>query len=307
MDQLSHPIAPPVRICRVSSPPDRPRWRRYLSLAPLLALTACAPVRALNALEPSGSVEIVTDIRYGAGPRHSLDVYAPRPRRAHAPIVVFFYGGSWDSGRRQDYRFVGAALASHGYLAVIPDYRLYPETGWQGFLEDSARAVRWAKDNGAGFGGDPDRLVLMGHSAGAYNAAMLALDGRWLGRVGMSPGRDIRAMAGLAGPYDFLPLQSDKMKAIFGPPGQRPDTQPINHLQPGAPPLWLGTDLRDKYVDPGNSRRLAAAARAKGVEAEMRVYPGLNHELMVGVIATPLRWLAPVYRDLTAFIDRRTR
>ena len=274
-------------------------------LAPLLALTACAPVRALNALEPAGRIEVVSDIAYGAGPRQALDVYAPRGR-ARAPIVVFFYGGSWDSGRRQDYRFVGAALASHGYVTVIPDYRLYPEVGWRGFLEDSARAVRWAKDHGPEFGGDPKRLVLVGHSAGAYNAAMLFLDGRWLAGVGMSP-RDISAMAGLAGPYDFLPLQSDKLKAIFGPEDQRADTQPINHLQTGAPPLWLGTDLHDKYVLPRNSQRLAAVASAHGVEVETRVYPRLNHELMVGVIATPLRWLAPVFRDLTAFIDRRTR
>ncbi len=294
-------------MCRVPSVFFRTSWLGRLSLAPLLALAACAPIQALNALEPAGRVQVTRDVAYAPGPRHALDVYAPRLTRPHAPVVVFFYGGSWDSGRRQDYRFVGEAFAMHGYVAVIPDYRLYPEVDWRGFLEDSAQAVRWARDHGAAYGGDPDRLVLVGHSAGAYNAAMLALDGRWLGKVGMDPGRDLKAMAGLAGPYDFLPLQSDKMKAIFGPPGQRPDTQPINHLQAGAPPLWLGTDLRDKYVDPGNSRRLAAAARSKGVEAEVRVYPRLNHELMVGVIATPLRWLAPVYRDLTEFIDRRTR
>ena len=263
-------------------------------------------MQALNALEPASRVRLTSDIAYAPGARHRLDVYAPRVPRPKTPVVVFFYGGSWDSGRRQDYRFVGEAFAMHGYVAIIPDYRLYPEVDWTGLLEDSALAVRWAKDHGAAYGGDPDRLGLGGASAGAYNAAMLALDPRWLGKLGMSPGRDIRAMAGLAGPYDFLPLQSEKMKAIFGPSAGRADTQPINHVQAGAPALWLVTDDRDKYVDPGNSARLAAAARAKGVEAETKVYPRLNHQLMVGVIATPLRWLAPVYRDLTDFIDRRT-
>ena len=286
---------------------SRASWLSRLSLSPLLALAACAPIQALNALEPASRIQITSDIAYAPGPRHGLDVYAPRMPRPKAPVVVFFYGGSWDSGRRQDYRFVGEAFAMHGYVAVIPDYRLYPDVDWRGFLEDSALAVRWAKDHGAAYGGDPERLVLVGHSAGAYNAAMLALDGRWLGKVGMSPGRDIRAMAGLAGPYDFLPLTSDKMKAIFGPPTGRPDTQPINHIGAGAPALWLATDQRDKYVDPGNSTRLATAARARGIDVETKVYPRLNHQLMVGVIATPLRWLAPVYRDLTDFIDRRTR
>ncbi len=274
-----------------------------LALAPLLSLAACAPVRVLNALEPAAHVQISRGLAYGADPRQMLDVYAPRPRRPAAPIVVFFYGGSWNSGRGQDYRFVGAALASRGYVTVIPDYRLYPQVGWQGFLQDSARAVRWARDHGADYGGDPKKLVLLGHSAGAYNAAMLTLDRRWLGAVGMDPNRDVRAMAGLAGPYDFLPLTSEELKTIFGPEQGRADTQPINHVGPGAPPIWLGTDDHDQYVDPGNTSRLAAALRANGDRVQTRVYPRLNHELMIGVFATPLRWLAPVFRDVGRFID----
>ena len=285
------------------------RLRRawLLALAPLISLAACAPIRMLNAVEPESRVEITPGLAYGPDPRQALDVYAPRARRPRAPIVVFFYVGSWDSGRRQDYRFVGAALASHGYVTVIPDYRIYPQVRWPAFLEDSAKAVRWARDHGGDYGGDPRRLVLLGHSAGAYNAAMLALDRRWLGAVGMEPDRDIRAMAGLAGPYDFLPLTSEALKAIFGPPEQRPDTQPINHVGPGAPPMWLGTDAHDALVDPGNSSRLAVALRAKGDAVQTPVYARLNHPLMIGVFATPLRWLAPVFRDVTGFIDARTR
>ena len=256
--------------------------QKRLVLAPLLALAACAPIRVLDNLEPRGHVEISRDIPYGSDPRQRLDVYAPRPRRPDAPIVVFFYGGGWNSGRRQDYLFVGASLASHGYVAVIPDYRTYPQARWPAFLQDSAEAVRWAHDHGAAYGGDARKLVLMGHSAGAYNAAMLTLDGRWLGGVGMAPGRDVRAMVGLAGPYDFLPLHSDELKDIFGPPAQLPDTQPINHVGPGTPPLWLGTDQHDHVVDPGNTSRLAAAVMAQGGRAEVKVYPRLNHQLMVG-------------------------
>ena len=280
---------------------------KRLVLAPLLALASCAPIRVLDDLEPQARVEIAHDIAYGSDPRQQLDVYAPRPRRPDAPVVVFFYGGSWDSGRRQDYLFVGASLASHGYVAVIPDYRIYPQARWPAFLQDSAEAVRWARDHAAAYGGDPRRLVLMGHSAGAYNAAMLTLDGRWLGAVGMQPGRDVRAMVGLAGPYDFLPLHSEELKQIFGPPAQLPDTQPINHVGPGTPPLWLGTDEHDRYVEPGNTSRLAAAVRAKGGRVEVHVYPKLNHQLMIGTFAWPLRWLAPVHRDVTRYIDAETR
>ena len=291
----------------IPSPVVPPRRLALLALAPLLAMAACAPIQALNALEPKGGVEIARNIAYGPDPRQALDVYSPRRPSPGAPVVVFFYGGSWDSGRRQDYQFVGAALASHGYVTVIPDYQVYPQVRWPVFLEDSALAVRWARDHGSSLGGDPRRLVLMGHSAGAYNAAMLAIDGRWLGKVGLSPDKDVRAMVGLAGPYDFLPLHSEELKTISGPPDQRPDTQPINHVEPGTPPMWLGTDEHDKVVEPGNTTRLAAAVKAKGGQAEVRVYPGLSHALMIGTFATPLRWLAPTFHDVTRFIDTQAK
>ncbi|OYX36330.1 MAG: esterase [Caulobacterales bacterium 32-69-10] len=272
-----------------------------LALAAAATLGGCSTTGVLNAVEPRAGA-VTRDLAYGEGPRHRLDVYAPR-KAAGAPVVVFFYGGSWDSGSRGDYAFVGKALAGKGYLAVVPDYRLYPEVRYPEFIRDSARAVAWARAHAAEYGGDPARLVLMGHSAGAYNAAMLALDRRWLGEVGMDPRLHIRAMVGLAGPYDFLPLQSETLKAIFGPEAQRPATQPIAYVDGTNPPLWLAHDEGDKLVESANTTRLAAAVRAKGGPVEERYYGGLNHQLMVGVIAFPLRFLAPVLREASAFID----
>ena len=282
--------------------------RLFAALATAAALGGCSTTGLLNAIEPSAGGAVTRDVGFeGPGSRLKLDIYRPKAGAAPAPVVVFFYGGGWDSGRRQDYAFVGKALAARGYVTVIPDYRVYPEVRWPAFLEDSARAVRWARDHGAEYGGDPRRLVLMGHSAGAYNAAMLALDSRWLGGVGLDPARDLRAMVGLAGPYDFLPLHSDELKEIFGPPDQRPDTQPITHVTGRAPPLWLAADTGDKVVEAANATRLAAAVRAKGGAVEERYYGGLNHALMVGVIAAPLRFLAPVLKEASAFIDAHTQ
>jgi acetyl esterase/lipase len=174
---------------------------------------------------------------------------------------------------------------------------------WPAFLEDNAKAVRWVKDHAAEFGGDPSKLFLVGHSAGAYNAVMLSLDRRWLAAVGMDPRRDLRGTVGLAGPYDFLPLRSDELKAIFGPVNTRPATQPINYVDGQGPPLFLATDDGDKVVDPGNTTRLAAKIRADGGSVETRTYRGLSHALLLGVVAAPLRFLAPVLKDLTAFIE----
>ena len=164
----------------------------------------------------------------------------------------FFYGGSWDSGRRQDYNWVGRALASRGFVTIIADYRLYPEVTYPGFLEDSALAVRWAADNAARFGGDPTRIVLAGHSAGAYNAAMLALDGRYLKAAGVDPAR-VKALAGLSGPYDFLPLQGDITHRIFGDTADLPGTQPTAYVTKASPPAFLATGDSDDMVWPKNT------------------------------------------------------
>jgi len=257
----------------------------------------------LNAVEPRFGVVTTRDAIYQPGPRGGLDVYRPRDANGSTPVVVFIYGGGWDSGAKSEYAFIGDALASKGYLTFIPDYRLYPEVRWPAFLEDNAKAIRWVRDHASEFGGDPGKLFLVGHSAGAYNAVMLSLDRRWLAAVGMDPRRDLRGVVGLAGPYDFLPLHSDELKAIFGPPKTRPATQPINYVDGQGPHLFLATDNHDKVVDPGNTTRLADKIRAQGGSVETKTYAGLSHALLLGVVAAPLRFLAPVLKDMTTFID----
>jgi len=269
------------------------------------ALEGCSGIAMINTLQPKGGVTISRDIAYAEGTRGRLDVYRPVGPDGHTPVVVFLYGGGWDSGAKADYAFAGAALARQGFVAVIPDYRLYPEVRWPAFLQDSARAVAWTKANATQYGGDPHKLFLMGHSAGAYNAVELAVDGRWLGAVGMDPKRDLRGVVGLAGPYDFLPLRSEELKIIFGPEARRPDTQPINHVTERLPPLFLATDTADTVVDPGNTSRMAAKVRAVGGRVETREYKGLSHALLMGAVAAPLRFLAPVLKDSTDFMRAR--
>jgi acetyl esterase/lipase len=256
----------------------------------------------LNFLAWRHGVEITHSLAYGDNARQILDIYRPAGAAA-APVVVFFYGGSWQSGHKETYLFVAAALARRGYVTVVPDYRVYPEVRYPGFLEDGARAVRWAKDNAARFGGDPQKLFVMGHSAGAYIAAMLVLDGRWLQQVGVAPDRDIAGLIGISGPYDFLPLRDGTLKVIFGGAND-PDTQPISHVSPGAPPALLVTGGRDSVVDPDNSNRLAARLHAAGDGAEVIDYAWVGHLSIIGAFALPLRFLAPVLHDVDAFIAK---
>ncbi len=283
------------------------RLAALASLAGTLgACSAQAALHTLDTLEPKAGVTVTHDLAYGDGPRQQLDVYSPSQPLPGRPVVVFFYGGSWDSGSRADYGWVGDALARKGYVAILPDYRIYPQARWPMFLQDSALAVRWARDHAAAYGGDPSRLVLMGHSAGAYNAVDLAVDDRWLNAAGVDPHTQIRAVVGLSGPYDFLPLHSAELKTIFGPKADRPDTQPINHVDGREPPMLLATGERDNTVDPGNTDRMAARITAKGGTVQVIHYPTLDHVKMVVSLAAPLRWLAPVLRDATTYIDAQT-
>ena len=232
-------------------------------------------------LTPQVGFTRTANLTFMPGARGTLDVYEPAGPHAGAPMVVFFYGGNWDSGDRALYRFVGASLARAGVVTVIPDYRLYPEVRYPEFLKDNALAVRWAVDHAGAIGADPHRLFLMGHSAGAYDAAMLTLDRRWLATVGLDPRRDVRGTIGLSGPYDFLPLESGTLKAVFGPPDGRPATQPINHVDGDAPPMLLMAGDADTTVDPGNSRRLQQKIVAHGGQAELAIFPKASHSATV--------------------------
>lgn len=278
-----------------------------LATACALFAAGCSPADVLSALQPAAGVRQAIDVAYGEGPRRRLDVYAPEGADGNAPVVVFLYGGSWESGDKAMYGFVGKALASRGLVAIIPDYRVYPEVKYPEFLQDNAAAVRWAVDRASDYGGDPRKLVLMGHSAGAYNAAMLTLDTWWLGEVGLQPGGDVTAMVGLAGPYDFLPLTSQTLKVIFAPAGDLEDTQPVNHVPRQPPPMFLAAARGDETVLPRNTERLAAAVRDQGGSVIERYYDGLSHALVIGVFGDPVSALAPVRSDVIEFINEQTQ
>lgn len=265
---------------------------------------ALDPLTLFAALSPKDRARrIARDVAFGPQARHRLDVYAP-PRKPNAPappVAIFFYGGSWDTGRRSDYNWVGQALASRGFLTLVPDYGLYPGVRYPDFLHDGALAVRWAQDHAAGFGADPDRIVLCGHSAGAYNAAMVALDHRYLAAAGVEPGR-VKALAGLSGPYDFLPLTDPIAQKIFGEAADLPATQPTAFVGAHAPPAFLAHGAKDDTVWPRNTKRLAKALRSAGAVVEERHYDELDHVRMVLALSRPLRRLAPVLDEMTAFL-----
>lgn len=275
--------------------------RRTGLLAAVAALLpGCSAVRALNALVPVHTYDGREGLAFGPGPRQRLDVYRPLPGKAAAPpVVVFFYGGNWASGERADYRFVGEFLASSGAIALIPDYRLYPQARYPDFLEDCAAAVAWAFANARALGGDPARIHVMGHSAGAYNAAMMALDPRWLG----AQREQLAGFVGIAGPYDFLPIGNPETRRAFNWPATPRDSQPVEHVSPRAPRTLLVAANRDSLVDPArNTQGLAGRLKAAGIDTTVRLLDGVSHVTVLASVAAPLKFLSTVREELQAFL-----
>jgi acetyl esterase/lipase len=266
-----------------------------------LVAAGCTPLDALNATVAEEGVEVTRDVAYGAGPRRQLDVYR-LPGAVARPVVVFFYGGSWRSGRRQDYRFVGTALARRGLVAVVADYRVFPEVGFPDFLTDAAQATALVRRQAAGWGGDPKRIVLAGHSAGAHIAAMVALDPRLLAAAGMDRA-EIAGLVGLAGPYDFLPMTGAGVRAVFGAAADSPASQPVTFADGAAPPALLLHGADDTTVLPRNSLSLAARIAGAGGSARAVVYPGTGHIGILMAFAPLFTGRAPVVEELVAFVE----
>ncbi|HEU4458165.1 MAG TPA: alpha/beta hydrolase [Methylibium sp.] len=287
-----------------------PARRSFLAagggLLGLGTIAGCSPLGTINALVPGDTHERIADRRYGDDERQRLDLYRPLGRAPAGgwPAVLFFYGGSWNSGARADYRFVGEALASRGIVCGVADYRLYPQVAYPDFLRDCANAAAWISTGAVHLGLDARRLYLMGHSAGAYNAAMLALDARWLEGAGLAPAR-FAGWIGLAGPYDFVPIGNRAVRPVFHHPDVPRESQPIVHADRRAIRSFLGVAETDSFVDPQrNSARLAEHLERAGTEVTLRWYPRANHMTLAGAFARPLHWVAPVLDDVEAFVKQ---
>jgi acetyl esterase/lipase len=276
----------------------RTRFNALFATLVGFVLSACSPAMLLNSLlVPNEGYAVKKDIAYGADPRQKLDIYVPGNLRAPAPVIVFYYGGSWQTGSKDIYKFFGQAFASKGIVTVVADYRLYPQVKFPAFVDDGAKAFKFVHDHIANYGGDPNRLFLAGHSAGAHIAVMLDSNLSYLKAAGADPVW-VRGVIGIAGPYDFLPLTDPKLIDLFG--GDRvAATQPITFIDGKRAPMLLVAGTDDKTVSPKNSSRMAKKLQSFGSEADVKFYPGVGH---IGIILS----LAPGFRGNTTLRDDMT-
>lgn len=264
-----------------------------------LAAGACSPA-LLNITVPRSGYAVHRDLAYGPGPRQKLDIYVPEGLKGPVPVLLFFYGGNWQAGSKNDYLAFGEAFASEGFVVAVADYRLYPAVKFPAFVEDGARAFHFLEEQAGRYGGDPSRIFVSGHSAGAYNAVMLASDPHYLKDAGTDISH-LRGAIGLAGPYDFLPLTDPALITMFGGDRQR-DTQPIAFIDGKRPPMLLAAGMDDQTVLPRNTTNLAARLTSFGSPVEVKLYPGIGHIGLILSLARPFRARTSLRGDMTAFI-----
>lgn len=269
-------------------------------VAAALFATACSGTQALNNLSPRTGYDLTSNVSFAATTGLKLDVYTPSHARG-APVVVFFFPGRWSMGDKESYRFVAKGLVSRGIVAVLPNYRLYPTVRFPAFVEDAAEAVKWTRDHIADYGGDPDRLFVMGHSSGAHLAAMLALDGDYLKQVGGDRSW-LKGMIGLSGPYNFMPFEDADLRDMFGPPEKFARSQPIRFVDGTNPPLLLLHGRDDNAVNVENTISLAAAVKSAGGSVETRLYSKLSHGLMVASLLSSYRMRSGPLEMVDAFV-----
>lgn len=279
----------------------------FLLSVALVCLSGCtaAGIAVANLPAAFSKNNVVRDIAYGDEAMQKLDLYVPdRNLKTDAddfPVIIFFYGGRWTEGKKSDYAFVGDALASRGYITVIPDYRKYPKVRFPAFVEDGAKAASWVYENINNYHGDRDLIFISGHSAGAHIAALLVADKSYLADAGQASSM-IKGMTGLAGPYDFTPEEED-LKEIFGPPEQYPQMQATTFIDGSEPPLLLLQGDQDSAVGAFNLEKLARKIRSKNGAVETKIYEDVNHVEIVGAFSWYWRKKAPVIEDVTTFFD----
>lgn len=284
---------------------------RAFKVLPLVLLGGCSALQVVNSVSKIYTVDVKENIAFGEDSKLKYDLYLPDSASEefeNTPVIVFFYGGSWNRGDKSEYEFVGRRLASMGYIAAIPNYRLYPEVKYPAFLEDGASSIAHLKKELAKSEykdrKPSQQFIMMGHSAGAYNAAMLALDSRWLEAVGLTHQTHIQGFIGLAGAYNIYPINDVEVRPVFEHPNYPPKSQPIDYTAKGAAPSLILTPETDTLVSiERNSEALHNALKSAGNQSVLKTIEGTDHVTIIGTLSPLLFFKGSTAQPIRAFVS----
>jgi acetyl esterase/lipase len=286
------------------------RWGMVaLVLGVASSLVSCTPRQILNGVSNTRERQVTTlkDLSYGALERQKLDVYLPtalQTKEKNIPMIFFVHGGSWSNGSKEDYKFLGEAITKQGLGLAVINYRLVPSVTYPAFVEDTQLAMRWVHDHATDWGVNPDKIFLMGHSAGAFNVAAAIVDTERLKAVGLKAS-DFAGVIGVAGPYDFE-FKGQYTERVFKG-YTRKEAMPSYKVARGMglPPFLLLTVDKDELVGPENGELMLAALKENGVYVEQKTIFGTDHASVIGSLVERAAFLAPATRPAVfGFIDR---
>lgn len=252
---------------------------------------------------------ITKNIAYGERPAEKLDVYQPAAPGPH-PVLIWVHGGGWSTGSKELYAPVAQRIVPENVVVVIPGYTLFPHAHAFDQVREIARAFRWTRENIARYGGDPDRIILGGQSAGAHLSGLVSLDASYLETLGHSPA-EISGWYGIAGPYS-IPAQVKYERTarhhdirllydFFDGEGNFERGSPQNFVRSDTMPILLIHGSADETVPLRMGENFHNALRAVNAPSTLKIYHGAAHS---GLLFDALTHPKPqLISDLIAFIN----
>lgn len=263
-----------------------------------------SPIGMLNTLTPK-DFRVIHHLAYGQDDRQQLDLYIPMDdavNQAPKPIILFIHGGSWQTGSKDEYLFVGESFSKAGYVTAIMNYRLAPQHKYPDYVQDTALALRWLTDHAHEYEANPEQMIVMGHSAGGFNAVEAVVNSQWLNEVNV-PVSNIKAVVGIAGPYSFNFHNFDNAKDAFDSNTTPDAVMPDRHVRVDAPPHLLLVATDDVTVKADNAVKMAKALRDKNIPVQMQFIQGASHISIMATIATRLSWYKPTRHIILTYLD----
>lgn len=275
---------------------------RYFYFVLLISIfTSCTPVSFLNGITPSKSYLLEKNVSYGSLGSQVMDIYQARAKKENSPIIVFIHGGSWDSGSKDIYKFFAEGFTSEGYDVAVPNYRLFPEIIFPDMLHDTAKAVAYLSNLFSN-----RKVVLIGHSAGGYNALMVSMNKHYLKEQGISVCSLISGVVSISSPTGVYELKKEPLVTIF-PDRFKYNDAPMAYVDNATPSLLVINGLADKVVDPQNAIILSEKVNKRGGQSVLKLYPDTNHTQAVQVMSRYFDDNISLKSDILNFIDELPR
>lgn len=255
---------------------------------------------SINYLTPKDTFEKEEHLAYGLKARNRLDLYRSKNPKKQKPLIVFVHGGSWQHGNKRDYLFIGETFAREGFDVAVINYQLAPENIFPAFVDDLAQAIHYLNQNKVKLNISTDNMILMGHSAGAFNVMSVVYSAQ---SQNFKYKDQIKAIVGLAGPYHFDYVGDPLSEHAFDHKISYQQVMPYYFIEPNHIKHYLLVAEQDQVVERKNALDLDIALRQKGNHSHIAVIPKTGHITIVATLASLMSHYFKTKRTILHFLE----